>query len=227
MRSLLRVSLVAVTALAVAACSGDDPSAGDRADGSDVTLEEEAALHPDLEAFVEDAAAGADASFTATYATLQKLGGVEAKPTVRQDGGAAVIEVDDLVVVTGREAATCRISAEACVEGVREDRLAGYGLFSGFYRTGPIQTLMTLGRRPDAEPPVPSERTIAGVRMRCASMSLDGQVANTTCLTPEGVVGFVDTAARRVELAEYAPGAPDEPIEPPFPVGDDTSIFLD
>jgi len=209
--------------VSLAACSDDDPTVAPPEAGEIAPVPTPS--DPVLAEFLAEAGGATKASFTATYTTLRKLGSLEATAEVTQDPPAAMLAVDDLVVVTGPGAATCLVSAEACVEGVREDRLAASGLTSSFYSTGPSATLAALGERPEADPPELSEREIAGVAMRCISIAVQGAVANTSCITPEGVYGFVDSASQRFELAAYSPEAPATPPTAPFPVGDDSSFL--
>jgi hypothetical protein len=218
-------SLLLVPALALGACGGgQDPTLGDP---SATTVDRTAPLHPELTAFLDEAAGGADASFTAAYDVLQKLGGRQATPTVEQRPPATRISVDDLVVVTGPDAATCRTSAEACVEGVREERLAAFGIFSGFATTGPAEALIALGRRADAGEPERSIREVAGVEAECIAVPIGGEVANTTCITEEGIVVYVDSASYRIELTGLDLAGPADALDPPFPVGDDPSFLAD
>jgi hypothetical protein len=221
---LLATLLVLAT---VGACAGDDPTVGEREASSPTTVRPVGPVHPLVSEFLEEAEAGVDAAFTGTYSTLRKLGSLEATAEVAQDPPAASIAVDDLVVVTGPDPATCRVSAGACTEDVREDRLGGYGLFSGFYSTGPSLALGALAERPEAGEPELSEREVAGVTLRCIALPVQGVVANTSCITSEGVYGFVDNAAQRFELTAYSPEAPETPPAPPFPVTDDTSFLAD
>lgn len=222
----LLACLVALVALG--ACADDDPTAAGPDDpGSATTAEPAPPDDPVVADFLAEAEEATEVAFTATYSTLRKLGSLEATAEVAQDPPAASITVGDLVVVTGPDAATCLTSAEACVEGVREDRLAASGVFSGFATTGPSRALRTLATRPEADEADTSEREVAGITLRCVSIPVGGVTANTSCLTPEGVYGYVDNAAQRFELTAYSPTAPDEEPAPPFEVGDDASFLAD
>lgn len=223
-----RLPIVLAAALLLAGGCGSDEPAGTPApiDGGPATRQT-LPVHPDLEAFIAEAEAGLEVGHTSIYATLQKLGSTEATVEVRNAPPSTSVAVDDYVVVTGRVEATCRVSAEACVEGLREDRLAAYGLFSGFATTGPVQAMTTLGQRTEVEEPTFGEREAAGIELRCVSVPVEDEVASTWCLTAEGVIGYIDTPALRAELTAHEPGGPEGGVAPPFEVGDDTSIFVD
>jgi len=48
----------------------------------------------------------------------------------------------------------------------------------------------------------------------------------TSCITPEGVFGFVDNPSVRYELTSYRVGPPPAgALEPPFPVTDDDAFL--
>jgi hypothetical protein len=213
-----------VAALALAACSGGDrPSTEAR---STTTAEPTEDLPPEAEAFLERAAGAEDTTFEASYDVLRKLGGVRstASLVVRPDG--ARIEVGDLLVVIGEHPATCRFSAEACVDEVREDQLAEYGIFSRFWSTGPADALRTVVRRDDDGPPVTSTRTAAGVPLECIAVPVGSSLPATSCITPEGVFGFVDNPAVRYELTAYRVGPPPAgALDVPFLVADDDSFL--
>jgi hypothetical protein len=213
--------LLAVALVAAPGCGGDDPTVEEGAPAPAA-----AALDSRVESFLDELAEGSEVPFTGTYEVLQKLGGRRSTAVVERVPPAARITVEDLVVVTGPEAATCRRAAEACVEGVREDRLAAYGLFSGFHSTGPVEALRTIAQRPDAGPPELSEREAAGTTLRCLAVPVQGRVASTWCTAPDGVVAFVDTASLRAELVERS-APPAAGVPPPFPIVDDAAFLVE
>ena len=227
-RPLLAVSglsaLAVLLALVVGACSGGDRPSTSAGGTTTTALAED--LPPEVEAFLRRAAAAEGATFEASYDVLRKLGGVRstASVIVRPDG--ARIEVGDLLVVVGTHPATCRLSAEACVDEVREDQLGEYGIFSRFWSTGPADALRTVVRREDDGPPVTSTRTAAGVPLECIAVPVGSSLPATSCLTPEGVFGFVDNPAVRYELTSYRVGPPPAgALDVPFLVTDDDSFF--
>jgi hypothetical protein len=222
---LRRLSSALLAAALLAACSGGDrPST---AEGTTTTTTASKRLPPEAQAFLDEAARSADTSFEATWDVLRKLEGVTSTASVvAAPGGAARLTVGDLVVVSGEEPATCRTSARACVGEVREDQLAAFGIFSTFWSVGPLDALRTAAGRDDAGTPVPSTRTAAGVPLRCVAVPVGSALPATSCVTPEGVFGFVDNPSVRYELTSYrvgppAPGA----FDVPFPVTEDDSFL--
>ena len=216
---------VLVAAAVLGGCSGGDrPSTG--AEGPTTTAAPDEDLPPEVDAFLERAAGGQGTAFEASFEVLRKLGGVRSTASVVAGPGGARITVGDLVVLVGDHPATCRTSAEACVGEVREDQLAPYGIFSRFWSTGPADALRTVVRRDDAGPPVTSTRTAAGVPLDCIAVPVGSALPATSCTTPEGVFGFVDTPAVRYELTSYRLGSPPEgALDVPFPVGDDDAFL--
>ena len=84
-----------------------------------------------------------------------------------------------------------------------EAKLSALGIFSTFYAAGPVSALTVDARRSTAGAPVFSEMTVAGVELACAAVPQAGVVSQTACLTPEGVFGYVDNTAVRIELLRY------------------------
>ena len=235
-RHLARRPLLAVVAaatLALAGCSDgadDDLTTPPSTPTSTTAAPDDSGLHPDVRDFLDQAAGATRTPFTATYRVLQKLGSKETTVTVTQAPPSALIEIgDDLVVVTGPDAATCSRSEELCIDGVREDRVSGAGLLSGsaFYGDSPAATLRTVAGRADAGEPVSSEREVAGVQLRCISVPVDSIVAHEYCITPEGVFGYVDNPAVRLELTTYSAEPPVEETDAPYPRTDDPSFLFE
>lgn len=217
---------VAVTLVAgLAGCAeAERPTTTDRGAPSTERPSDET-LPAELQAFLDRAEAGADVAFTGAYEVTQKLGARTATVEVSVDPPAARIGVDDLVMVAGPHPATCLISAESCVGEVREQQLAPLGLFSGFYSAGPAQALRTAARRPGAGDPLLSNRSVAGAELDCVAIAVGGVTTTTSCLTAEGIFGWVDTPAVHYELTRYAPGPPSAALDPPYPVTDDDSFL--
>jgi hypothetical protein len=173
-----------------------------------------------LAAFLGRAARAEETAFTATYDVLRKLGPVRSTVMVATDPPVVRIDAGDLVVVDGPRPATCRRSSEACDGELREEQLAALGLFSGFFSTGPVEALRSLARRPDAGEPSFTRRNEAGVELECVSVPVDGRAATTSCITGEGVFGYVDNPAATYRMTRYAPGPPGTSLEPPYPVAE-------
>ena len=222
---MVRPLLAAVAAaVLLAGCSGGDrPSTS--AQGTTTTAADQD-LPPEVETFLERAAASADASFSASYDVLRKLGGVTSTAEVVAGAGGARITVGDLVVLTGDHPATCRTSAEACVGEVREDQLGQYGIFSRFWSSGPADALRTVVRRDDDGTPVTSTRTPAGVALQSIAVPVGQSLPSTSCTTPDGVFGFVDNPSVRYELTDYQVRAPPAgALEVPYPLSDDDGFL--
>lgn len=190
-------------ALVLAACSGGDGPAA-----TPTTTTTAAPLPPALARFLDGVADPGTVPFRATYHVVRKLGQVANVVDVSADPPSWQLTVGDLVVVGGPAPKTCARATTRCELGVQEARLSETGIFSRFFSTAPARALANDARRPGAGRPVFSERTVAGVALRCAGIPVGGSVAGTYCLTPEGIFGWVDTPAVHYELTSYAPGAP-------------------
>jgi hypothetical protein len=186
MRKLLFFLLL----LVVVGCSG---GGGDAAPSTTTTTSFDD-LPPALAAVLEGVRPPGRVAFDGTYRVLKKLGGLTS--TVR----VVVAPPDVRIVADGAE-----------VDG--EAELASYGVSSRFFADGPARMIATDARRTNAGEAIVSERTVAGVGLRCVGVPFNGAVATTACFTAEGIAGWFDSAAVRYELTSYRPGEP-EP-EPP------------
>lgn len=218
------LALLLVCLAAVAGCSSDDgggpaPVAPPTSVGRDVEVP------APLAQFLDGVAAPGGVAFRATYRVLRKLGGTESTIEVVADPPAWQVRLGDLVFVDGPKPATCRTSKQRCTGRVEERLLAESGVFSRFFSTSPAQALAADVQRASAGEPQFSEKTVAGVVLRCAAVPIGRVMPSTYCLTPEGVFGFVETPAVRYELTAYAPGPPGEPAGVPFEIGSG-SAFL-
>ena len=222
---MVRPLLAALVAgLLVAGCSGGDRPSTEGPSSTTTAPTED--LPAEVQAFLDHAAAGEGASFTASYDVLRKLGGVTTTAEVAAGPGGARITVGDLVVLTGDHPATCRISAEACVGEIREDQLGQYGIFSTFWSTGPAEALRTVVRRNDDGTPVTSTRSAAGVPLECIAVPVGSSLPATACTTGEGVFGFVDNPAVQYELTAYHVGPPAAGgLDVPYPVTEDDGFL--
>ena len=222
---MLRPLLAALVAGALlAACSGGDRPSTE--DAGPTTTATPAPLPSAVESFVDRAAGSEDASFEASWDVLRKLEGVGSTASVVASPDGARLTVDDLVVVLGERPATCRTSARACVDEVREDQLAAFGIFSTFWSTGPLEALRVAADRDGAGEPVTSTRQAAGVTLECVAVPVGTALPATSCITPEGVFGFVDNPAVRYELASYRVGPPPAgALDVPYPITEDDSFL--
>lgn len=231
MRTRLRYGAAVALVALVAACSGGDGGDGGDPGGGSATGAGEpgttgtvaARQVPEPAASFLAGVAGDDLAFTADYHVLRKLGGVEAEVRVAQDPPWLEVTADDLVVRAGPQPATCRPSADRCVGQVREEPLAALGVVSRFATTGSADALATMAARPDAVA-TPSNRTAAGLDLRCLDVAVGGTPAGRWCLTAEGVFGFVDTVVARYELRGYATTADVADTAPGELVADDAFL---
>jgi hypothetical protein len=167
---------VLVLVALLAACGGDDGGAVGVVDRS-------RAVPADVRAFLARIADPAAVSFVADYSLLNKNGGAEHTVHVESDPPALRVTID------GAE-----------VDLTDEPSLAQYGIFSGFLAANPKAAIEATARRADAGDAVRSTREAAGLRLDCIAIPVQGVAASTTCITDDGLVGYVDNPAVRYEL---------------------------
>ena len=184
-----RLPALLFAAAALAACSSG--GGGSAASSTSTTA---ADVPPALADFLRAVKPPGTVAFTATYHVTKNHGGTETDVSVTVTPPSYEIRAGD-VVVHGPNVST---SDEA--------RLSAVGVFSNFFSTGPTRELETAARRAMAGAPTFTDRVAAGVTLRCAGIPSAGVVADTACLTPEGVYGFVDNVSVRYELTSYRPG---------------------
>lgn len=217
------ISVAVAVAVPALACSDDDPTPG-ALEPTTTVAEDNDGVSAELGAFLDRVATDGTA-FAGEYRVLRKIGSVESEVSVTSAPPALRLTVGDLVVVDGPRPATCRVRAERCIGEVREQQLATVGVFSRFWSSGPAEALRALARRDDDEPPVFSQRTIAGVEVDCVAIPVGRALPNLSCITAEGVFGLVDNPSTRFELTAYTPGPPPGPVEPPFTLTADDSFL--
>ena len=209
----------------VAACGGERPTVEESAgpQPGDSTPSTVADVPSDAAAFLEQATGG-EGTFTARYHVLRKLGSVETEVRVAQSPPWSKVEAGDVVVISGPDDYTCRVSAAKCVPELREQQLTPFGVFSAFFSTGPIQAVETMVRV-DGATFERSSRTAAGLELDCLAVLVGGAQSGEWCVTGDGVFGYVDTADVRVELLELDPAAKPS-FDPPGEVVDDAGFLL-
>jgi hypothetical protein len=155
--------------------------------------------------FVARAKAPGKVAFRATYHVIRALGG-ESDVEVVVEPPSWKITTDAVVVTGGPKASTCYRAEQRCVADIREQELEPVGVFSHFFADAPARALEADARRIGVGKITFSDRTVAGVPVRCAEVPIQGVTAATYCQTGEGVFGLVDNTAVHYELTSYTPG---------------------
>jgi hypothetical protein len=170
-----RLPAIVLGALLLAACSDDDDDAG--------VVDRSRPVPADVQAFLDRVADPSALTFVADYDLLNKNGGGEHVVHVESDPPTLTVTIDGTAVDLDDEPA-----------------LAQYGIFSGFLAANPSAAIEATARRPDAGDAVHSTREAAGLRLDCIAIPVQGVAASTTCITDDGLVGYVDNPAVRYEL---------------------------
>lgn len=186
----MRVASAALLVVLLAACGGSGGATTSTTTGD---VDETAPVPAEVRAFVERIAEPGTVAFRATYRVRPKTGGDESTVEVVATPPTWELRAGDVVVQAGPG----RQADEAA--------LAGLGIFSRFFATGPADVLEADARRAGAGPLAESERTVLGMALPCAGVPLGGAPASTYCVTPEGIVGWADTPSVAYELTAYEP----------------------
>ena len=180
-----RIALLVLVAI-LAACGGDD---GSSATDESTVPDRSRPVPEDVRDFLDRVTDPASVAFTARYDLLTKNGGSEHTVDVTSRPPTVEVSIDGTPVDLENEAA-----------------LSSFGIFSGFLAANPAAAVEAAARRTDAGDAVLSTRDAAGVHLECISVPVQGAQTSIACLTPEGVIGFVDNPSARYELSSYAPG---------------------
>ena len=171
-----RGAVIVLGALSLLAGCGDD----DDADRGVVDRSRE--VPADVQAFLDRVVDPATIAFTADYDLLNKNG-----------GGEHVIHVE-----SEPPTLTVTIDGEP-VDLEDEPALSQFGIFSGFLAANPTAAIEATARREDAGDAEHTRRD----GLECIAIPVQGAVASTWCLTPDGIFGFVENPSVRYELTSY------------------------
>jgi hypothetical protein len=208
-RRLIALLTISVLAASCSSDSGGSPS--------DTSVHADARVPAAVRSFLRPVQDAGNVAFRGRYHVLRSLGG-ESDVEVVSKPPAWQLRTGDLIIVGGPKPATCHPSEQRCARGIQEQALVPVGVFSTFFAQAPAKALEADTRRAGAGRVRFSDRTVAGIAMRCAEVPIEGVVASTYCLTANGVFGLVDTTAVHYELTSYTPGDPGEDAGPPFPI---------
>ena len=179
----IAVFVIAVALLGACGGGGDDDSA-DRG-----VPDRTRAIPADVQAFLDRVADDpTTVPFDATYHLLTKTGGAEHTVTVTST------PPDLHVAIDGQP-----------VDLANETKLSSFGIFSGFLAKNPAAAVAAAARRADAGDAEFTTKDVAGVKLDCVAIPVQGAQTSTACLTPEGVFGYVDNPTAQYQLVSYAP----------------------
>jgi hypothetical protein len=179
-----RIAAFVVAAALLAACGGGDDDAPESG-VPDRTRE----IPADVQAFLDRVADDpAKVPFSATYHLLTKTGGAEHTVAVASSPPDLQVTIDGQPIDLADEA-----------------KLSSYGIFSGFLAANPAAAIAAAARRTDAGDAVFTKKEIAGTTLDCIAVPVQGAQTSTACLTPQGVVGYVDNPTAQYQLLTYEP----------------------
>jgi hypothetical protein len=144
-------------------------------------------------------------TFTASYAIQRKLGDLKRSATVVQSPPRTVVQIGDVALFTDVPQQTCDMTTQTCEGGLLEQRISDVGISSRFYGPATAQQLrVAVGR--ESAPPTIDTAQVGNVTAQCIHVPVGGG-QETYCVTGDGVVALLDTAAEHIELTSYSPEA--------------------
>jgi hypothetical protein len=215
-RWLVTAAVAGATLITASGCvpTGERPSLGEEvatggAEGGHTGV-------PVVDALLDRLDAVSTRTFTAEYQITRKLGGITAEAAVAQSPPRRTVRIGDTVFLTGEqvEDQTCSTATNQCEAGIIEQRISDLGgISSGFYGPSPAQALrIAVGRR--SGDPTASTRDVGGVTADCVAVPV-GAGTETYCVSPQGPIAYVDTAAFTVALTAASDTADPAALAPP------------
>ena len=144
-------------------------------------------------------------TFTASYAIRRKLGDLERSASVVQLPPRTLVRIGDVSLFSDPPQQTCDAATGACEDGLLEQRISDIGVSSRFYGPATAQQLrVAVGR--ESSPPTVDTAQLAGIGAECLHVPVGGG-EETYCVTGDGLLALLDTAAMHIELTSFAPEA--------------------
>ncbi len=158
---------------------------------------------PQVDALLARLDATGERTFTATYRIVRRLGPLETEATVVQAPPRLSVTVDGVRFLrTAGGDLTCDLAAGTCEPGILDQRISDFMIGSRFFADGPAAALrVAMSRRSGA--PEFSQEQVAGLTVDCVRVPV-GPGSDTTCVTPDGPIARLDTAALKVELLTWS-----------------------
>lgn len=145
-------------------------------------------------------------TFTADYTITRKLGPVERAARVVSQPPRTTVRVGDIALYDDDNPdQTCDLVAGTCEDGLLDQRISDVGVGSRFYGPSTAQQLRVAVARESSLPTVDSTQ-VAGVGAECLHVPVGGGI-ETYCVTGNGLVARLDTAAVHIELTSLIPEA--------------------
>jgi hypothetical protein len=166
------------------------------------TVSHEPTGNPDVDRLLDRLDAVGDKTFTAAYSIKRKLGDLQRAANVVQSPPHNVVRIGDVALFSDPPQQTCDNVTSICETGLLEQRISDVGISSRFYGPATAQQLRVAVARESADPTVDTMQ-IAGVEADCLHVSVGGG-QETYCVTADGLVALLDTAAVHIELTSLS-----------------------
>lgn len=200
-RSTRGLGVVALCVVLAACATGPRPTLGAPVDAPLGTSGQPTG-DPAVDALLARLDAVGDRTFTATYRIVRRLGPLETTATVVQDPPRLSVTVGGVRFVHNGTELTCDLATGMCEPGILDQRISDYMIGSRFYADGPAAALRVAMSRRTGVPELTQE-VVAGLTVDCVRVPL-GQGSDTTCVTPDGPLARLDTAALDVQLVTWS-----------------------
>jgi hypothetical protein len=200
-RRLTSVALAALVVLVGAAACVPSNSRPTLGTAPDDTLSHEPTGNVDVDRVLARLDGIDGQTFTASYAIRRKLGDLERNASVVQTPPFTVVRIGDVALYSDPPQ-TCDAATGTCEDGLLEQRISDIGVSSRFYGPAIAQQLrVAVGR--ESSPPRVDTAQLAGIGADCLHVLVGGG-EETYCVTGEGLLALLDTAAMHIELTSFA-----------------------
>ena len=161
-------------------------------------------------------------TFTADYTITRKLGPVERAATVVSQPPRTTVRVGDVALYDDDSPdQTCDLRAGTCEDGLLDQRISDLGVSARFYGPAPAQQLRVAVARESSAPSVDTTE-VAGIGADCLHVPVGGGV-ETYCVTVNGLIALLDTAAVHIELTSLTPAVDPAAFDRPAQASTTTS----
>jgi hypothetical protein len=161
-------------------------------------------------------------TFTADYTITRKLGPVERAATVVSQPPRTTVRVGDIALYDDDNPdQTCDLAAGTCEDGLLDQRISDVGVGARFYGPATAQQLRVAVARESSKPTVDTTQ-VAGVGAECLPVPVGGGI-ETYCVTGDGLIAMLDTAAVHIEMTSFTPDVDPSAFDRPVQASTTTS----
>ena len=136
-----------------------------------------------------------------------------------------LVRIGDVALYSDPPQQTCDAATGTCEDGLLEQRISDIGVSSRFYGPATAQQLrVAVGR--ESSPPTVDTAQLAGIGAECLHVPVGGG-EETYCVTGDGLLALLDTAAMHIELTCVRPRSRPRGVLPAWSGVDDDELVVD